>query len=38
MRVGTWIVVEIRSFGVVFLERGVDPRGVDLGSGSFPEV
>jgi hypothetical protein len=38
MRVGFWIVVEIRSFGVVFLEQGVDPRGVDLGSGSFPEV
>jgi hypothetical protein len=38
MRVGFWIVVEIRSFGVVFLERGVDPRGEDLGSGSFPEV
>jgi hypothetical protein len=33
MRVGFWIVVDIRSFGVVFLERGVD-----LGSGSFPEV
>jgi hypothetical protein len=23
---------------VDILERGVDPRGVDLGSGSFPEV
>jgi hypothetical protein len=38
MRVGIWIGVEIRSFGVVILERGVDPRGVDLGTGSFPEV
>jgi hypothetical protein len=25
MRVGFWIVVEIRSFGVEFLERGADP-------------
>jgi hypothetical protein len=33
MRVGFWIVVEIWSFGVGFLEWGVD-----LGSGSFPEV
>jgi hypothetical protein len=38
MRVGICIVVEIRCFGVVFLERGVDPRGVDLGSVSFSEV
>jgi hypothetical protein len=38
MRVGFWIVVEIRSFGVDILERGVDPRGVDLGSGCFSEV
>jgi hypothetical protein len=38
MRVGIWIVVEIRCFGVVYLERGVDPRGVDLGSVSFSEV
>jgi hypothetical protein len=38
MRVGLWIVVEIQSFGVVFLERGVDPRGVDLGSGCVSEV
>jgi hypothetical protein len=33
MRVGIWIVVEIRCFGVVSLERGVD-----LGSVSFSEV
>jgi hypothetical protein len=38
MRDGFWIVVEIRSFGVDFLERGVDPIGVDLGSGCFSEV
>jgi hypothetical protein len=38
MRVGIRIVAEIRCFGVVFLERGVDPRGVDLGSVSFSEV
>jgi hypothetical protein len=38
MRVGIRIVVEIRCFGVVFLERGADPRGVDLGSVSFSEV
>jgi hypothetical protein len=38
MRVGIWIVVEIRCFGVVYLERGVNPRGVDLGSVSFSEV
>jgi hypothetical protein len=38
MRVGIWIVVEIQCFGVVFLERGVDPRGVDLRSVSSSEV
>jgi hypothetical protein len=38
MRVGIWIGVEIRSFGVVYLVRGVDPRGVDLESVSFSEV
>jgi hypothetical protein len=38
MRVGNWIVVEIWCFGVESLERGVDPRGVDLESVSFPEV
>jgi hypothetical protein len=38
MRVGNWIVVVIWCFGVKSFERGVDPRGVDLGSVSFPEV
>jgi hypothetical protein len=38
MRVGSWIVVVIWCFWCGILERGVDPRGVDLGSVSFLEV
>jgi hypothetical protein len=38
MRVGSWIVVVIRCFGVVSLSGVWTPRGVDLGGVSLPEV